>query len=189
MRFVSTSYRPSNLRATMESAGVKFASEIERNVSSSPVAYFEVLITSSLLLSLTSNKKDPLLHDVMFEWRHILYDLRQDNEYGELRRFGLERLKRKYRQEDPFEPYLPFAKPVTEALRNLVIEHTLPGNESSPWLDAWHRCVEYNPATALTVPFKDLSDRKAVKAFARSADLSSKGNCRMIIVPANPGRI
>jgi len=174
VRFVSASYRHSNLRATMESAGVKFASEIERNVSSLPIAYSEVL-TPFLLLGLTSNRKEPFLHEVMFEWRHILRDLRQDIEYGESRRIALERLKHKYRHgEEPFEPYLPLVKAATEALRNLVIEHTLPGNQSSPWLVAWSRCVDYDPTTALKVPFKDARDRKAVNAFARAADAAIK---------------
>jgi hypothetical protein len=174
IRFVSASYRHSNLRGTMESAGVKFASEVERNVSSLPIAYSEVL-TPFLLLSLTSNRKEPFLHDVMFEWRHILHDLRQDIEYGESRRIALDHLKHKYRHGgDPFESYLPLGKAATDALRNLVIEHTLPGNQSSPWLATWSRCVDYDPTTALAVPFKDVRDQKALSAFARAADSAIK---------------
>ncbi len=172
--FISESYRPSGLRDTLESAGVKFSGGIERNISSLSVAYSEIL-TPLLLLSLTSSRKDPFLHEIMFEWRRIFHDLQRENAYGELRRIGLERLKQRYRHgEDPFEPYLPLVKPATEALRNLVIEHTLPGNQSSPWLAAWQRCVEYNPATALAVPFKEIRDRKAVSAFARAADAAIK---------------
>jgi hypothetical protein len=172
--FLAENYRPSSLRATLESAGVKFASEIERNVSSLPIAYSEVL-TPLLLLSLTSSRKEPFLHEMMFEWRHILHDLRRDIEYGESRRVALDRLKRKYPHgEDPFEPYLPLVKPATDALRNLVIEHTLPGDQSSPWLSAWSRCVDYDPTTALAVAFKDVRDRKAVNAFARAADAAIK---------------
>jgi hypothetical protein len=172
--FLAAGYRPSGLHATMESAGVKFTAEIERNVSSLSHAYSEML-TPLLLLSLTSNRKDPFLHEVMFEWRYVFHDLKRDIEYGESRRIGLERLKEKYRhRDDPFEPYLPLANAATEALRNLVIEHELPGNQSSPWLAAWQRGVEYNPATASAVPFKDIRDPNVIRAFARAADAAIK---------------
>jgi len=147
---------------------------LERSNASWPFAYSEML-TPLLLLGLGEGRKGPFLHDLFFEWRHIIHDLRRESEYGELRRVALERLKQKYsHREDPFEPYRPLVKPVTEELRNLVIEHELPGNQSSPWLDAWQRYVEYNPATALTVVFKDVRDRKGIKAFARDADCAVK---------------
>jgi hypothetical protein len=172
--FLSEGYRPSRLRETLEGTGVRFGSEIERSTAPWPIVYSEML-TPLVLLSLTEGGKGPFFHEFIFEWRHIIHDLRRESEYGELRRTALERLKQKYRHgEDPFEPYLPLVKPVTEALRNLVIEHELPGSQSSPWLDAWQRCIEYNPAAALSVPFKGIPDRERIKAFARDADSAIK---------------
>ena len=172
--FISEAYRPSRLRSALEMAGVKFASELERSTSSWPSGYFEML-TPLLLLGLFEGRKGPFFHELFFEWRHIVRDLHREREYGDLRRVALERLRKKYAdEEDPFEPYMPLDKPATEVLRKLVIDHELPGNQPSPWLAAWQRCVEYNPASALTVPFKDASDQEAISAFARAADSAIK---------------
>jgi hypothetical protein len=174
-RFIAEGYRPSLLRATLESAGVRFVNARERSISEWPLAYSEML-TPLLLLSLTSKGGEPFFHDFMFEWRHILHDFWRQAEYGESRRVALERLIRKYRheEEDPFKSYLPLGKPATEELRNLVIEHTLPGNQTSPWLTAWKQCVEYDSTTALPVPLKDLKDWQVLSGFARGADSAIK---------------
>ncbi len=70
--------------------------------------------------------------------------------------------------------YLALGNPVSDILRNLVIEHTLQGNQFSPWLSTSRHCVEFNSATALKVPLKDLKDREDLAAFARGADCAIK---------------
>ena len=173
-RFIAEGYLPSLLRATLESAGVRFVNARGRSVSEWPLAYSEML-TPLLLLSLTSKGGEPFFHEFMFEWRHMLRDVWRQVEYGESRRVALDCLIRKYRPgEDPFESYLPLAKPATEELRRLVIEHMLPGNQPSPWLTAWQQFVEYNSSTGLSVPFKDINDLSAVTGFARGADSAIK---------------
>ena len=175
-RFLVRSYRPSMLRHTLEASGVRFAGDLAITPGFSlPGSYVEVL-TPLLFLGLSlGGSRGPFIEHFFFEWRHILHDLRYEVENGESRRIGLETLVRKYAQsEDPFEQYLPLRTPASEVLRNLVIEHTLPGNQSSPWLSTWRRCVEFNPATAINVPVKNLQDRESVSAFARDADCAIK---------------
>jgi hypothetical protein len=175
-RFLVTSYKPSPLRQTLEASGMRFA----QNLTSSPGlpwanSSLEVL-TPLLFLGMSfGDLHDPFIENFFFEWRHILHDLRYEVENGESRRIALERLVRKYSQgEDPFSLYLPLGKPASDALRNLVLEHTLEGGHNSPWLSTWRRCVEFNSATALTVPLKNLKDRDNVDAFARGADCAIK---------------
>jgi hypothetical protein len=175
-RFLVKSYRPSLLRQTLEASGIRFAQELTPTPGlSSAASYLEVL-TPMLFLGLSfGGSRGPFIEHFFFEWRHILHDLRYEVENGEARRIGLERLMRKYSQsEDPFVPYLPLGKPASEALRNLVLEHTLEGGQNSPWLSTWRRCVEFNSATALKVPLKNLKDRENVAAFARGADCAIK---------------
>lgn len=175
-QFLVRSYRPSQLRYTLEALGIRFAQEMAPTPSLSWAgSYFEIL-TPLLFLGLSlGGPRGPFLEEFFFEWRHVIHDLRYEVEHGETRRIGLERLVRKYSQsEDPFGPYLPLAKPASEALRNLVLEHTLEGGQTSPWLATWRRCVEFNSSTSVKVPLKNLKDRENVAAFARGADCAIK---------------
>jgi hypothetical protein len=177
--FAVQGHRPSQLRNSMDVAGVKFPHQSERTDRLRPAAVYSELLWPLLLMTMSTSKfREPFVHELMFELRHVLHDVKEEIEYGELRRVALERLRQKYsHSKELFEPYLPLRKPATEDLRNLIIEHTLPGyggRQNSPWLAAWKRCVEYNPATALKVSFKDVRDRKAADGFARSADSAIK---------------
>jgi hypothetical protein len=176
-QFLVKSYRPSLLRQTLEASGVRFAGEAAPTPGFSWAGSYLEVLTPLLFLGLSlGGSRSPFIEHFFFEeWRHILHDLRSEAENGEARRVGLERLVRKYSMsEDPFEPYLPLRKPASEALRNFVIEHTLQGNQPSPWLSTWRRCIEFNSATTLKVPLKKLEDRENVSAFARGADCAIK---------------
>ncbi len=107
--FISVGCRPSRLRSTLENAGVKFGSEIERSSPSGPCAYSEML-TPLLLLGLFEGGEGSFSRELFFEWRHVIRDLRRESEYGELRRVALEHLSKKYGPgEEPFEPYMAVA--------------------------------------------------------------------------------
>lgn len=175
-QFLVKSYRPSLLRQTLEASGVRFAGEAAPTTGFSGAGSYLEVLTPLLFLGLSlGGSRGPFIEHFFFEWRHILHDLRYEVENGEARRIGLERLVRKYSQgEDPFEPYRALGKPASDILRNLVIEHTLQGNQFSPWLSTWRRCTEFNSATALKVPVKDLKDRENLAAFARGADCAIK---------------
>lgn len=175
-QFLVKSYRPSLLRQTLEASGVRFAGEAAATPGFSWAGSYLEVLTPLLFLGLSlGGSRGPFIEHFYFEWRHILHDLRYEVENAEARRVGLERLVRKYPQgEDPFEPYVPLGKPASEVLRNLVIEHTLQGNQFSPWLSTWRRCTEFNSATALKVLLKNLKDRQNVAAFARGADCAIK---------------
>jgi hypothetical protein len=173
-QFLLKSYRPSPLRQTLEASGVRFAGEAAPTTAfSGSGSYLEVL-TPLLFLGLSLGRLEGY-KDFFFVWHNILHNLLDEVKYGEARRIGLQKLARKYSQgEDPFEPYLPLGKPATEVLRNLVIEHTLQGYQSSPWLERWRDCVRFNSSTALKIPLKDLKDRENLAAFARGADCAIK---------------
>ncbi len=175
-QFLVKSYRPSLLRQTLEASGIRFAQELAQSQGFSWAGSYLEVLTPLLFIGLSlEGSRGPFVEHFFFEWRHILHDLRYEVENGEARRIGLEMLVRKYSQsEDPFGPYLPLGKPASETLRNLVIEHTLQGSQASPWLSTWRRCVEFNSATALKVPLKNLKDRENVAAFARGADCAIK---------------
>lgn len=175
-QFLVRSYRPSLLRQTLEAAGVRFVGEAAPVTGFSSAGSYLDVLTPLLFLGLSlGGLRGSFIEHFFFEWRHILHDLRYEVENAESRRIGLDRLVRKYSQrDDPFEPYLPLGKPASEALRNLVIEHTLQGNQESPWLSAWRRCVEFNSATALKVPLKDLKNGENLSAYARGADCAIK---------------
>lgn len=96
--FISVGCRPSRLRSTLENAGVKFGSEIERSSPSGPCAYSEML-TPLLLLDLFEGGEGSFSRELFFEWRHVIRDLRRESEYGELRRVALEHLSKKYGPE------------------------------------------------------------------------------------------
>jgi len=175
-QFLVESCRPSLLRQTLEASGVRFAGEAASTPGFSWAGSYLEVLTPLLFLGLSvGGSRGPFIEHFFFEWRHILHDLRYEVENREARRIGLEKLIRKYSQgEDPFEPYVALGKPASESLRNLVIEHTLQGNQFSPWLSTWRRCIEFNSATALKVPLKSLKNAENVAAFARGADCAIK---------------
>jgi hypothetical protein len=175
--FVLRDSQGSPLRISMEVAGVHFADGGGGATATRlAVAQSDPLIPLLFLGFGLAGSRGPVAEEFYFEWRHILHDLRYEAEYRESRRIALERLARKYShgEDDPFESYMPLQKPASEHLRNLVIEHTLPGNQLSPWLSTWRRCIEFNSATAVRVPVKDLTESNSVKAFARDADCAIK---------------
>lgn len=166
-------YRPSQLRISMEAGGVKFPHQTE---TARPVTVYSELLWPLVLIGAMSKFREPFFHDLGFELRHMLHEVKEEINYGELRRVALERLRRKYAEADPFEVFLPMRNPATEDLRNLVVEHTLPGygHTYSPWLATWKQCVEYNDSSSLKVIRKDISDAKVIAGFARSADCAIK---------------
>jgi hypothetical protein len=176
--FVAQAYRPSQLRISMEVAGITFPQQREADKLRLGTVYADVL-WPVLLIAMSQGKfRDPFAHELMFELRHVFHDIKQEIEVGESRRIALVRLGKKYTQgEDPFESFLPLRKPASDELRNLILEHTLPGygdQQYSPWLATWKRCVEYNSGSAVKVTPKDLSTKEAADAFARSADCAIK---------------
>lgn len=175
-QFLVKSYRPSVLRQTLEAFGVHFVGDPAATAGFSWAGSYLEVLTPLLFLSLSLGaSRGPFIEHLFFEWRHILHDLRYEVENAEARRVGLEMLMRKYSHgEDPFESYLALGEPATEALRNLVIEHTLQGNQFSPWLSTWQRCIEFDFATTLKVPLKNLNYHENVVAFARGADSAIK---------------
>lgn len=175
-QLVVMSCMPSLLRQTLEASGIRFATEPAPTSGLSRAGSYLEALTLLLLFGLSAGgSRSTFAENWFFEWRHILHELRYDLRFEEARRISLERLVRKYSEgEDPFEPYLPLGKPASDVLRNLVIEHTLEGDQFSPWLSTWRRCVEFDSTTALTVPLKDLRDRQNVAAFARGADCAIK---------------
>ncbi len=175
-QFLVRSYAPSPLRQTLEASGVRFVGDASQKQGFPAAGLYMEAISPLLFLGLSLGRaEDPFTEHFFFEWRHILQDMRYEIENGEARRIALERLVRRYSErEDPFEPYLALGRPATEQLRNLVIEHTLPGNQFSPWLSTWRRCVEFNSATALKVPHRDFDHGENLSAFARGADCAIK---------------
>lgn len=175
-QFLVKSYRPSLLRQTLEASGIRFTQEQTPLPGLSWASSYLEVLTPLLFLGLSfGGSRGPFTEHFFFEWRHILHDLRYEVENGEARRIGLERLVRKYSQsEDPFAPYLPLSKPASEALRNLVLEHTLEGGRNSPWLSTWRHCVEFNSDADVKVPLKNLKEPENVAAFARGADCAIK---------------
>jgi hypothetical protein len=173
--FAVQPYRPSQLRTSMEAAGVTFLTD--RSRSGAAPAYPDLMWPLLVAASGFSKSGDPFAHELMFEFRDALHDVNEETRFGDLRRVALERLRQKYLHiDDPFEPYMPLRKPASEELRNLIIANTLPGygEQRSPWLAAWKRCVEYNPSSALKVPAKGKRGDWSAKGFARSADSAIK---------------
>jgi len=169
--------RPSQLRMAMETAGLTFPHQPADQTRSASIVS-ELLWPLLLVAASQSKFRGPFAHEFMFEMRHMLHDMKEETENGESRRIALERLGKKYAQgNDPFEAYLPLHKPASDELRNLILEHTLPGYgrlQHSPWLAAWKRCVEYDSSSAITARPKDRSAEKIANAFARSADCAIK---------------
>jgi len=178
--FAVQAHRPSQLRTSMEVAGVTFPHQAEltdRSRSGAAAVYPELMWPLLMAASGSSKFGDPFAHEMMFEFRHVLHDFNEETRFGELRRVALERLRQKYLHvDDPFEQYLPLRKPASEELRNLIIANTLPGYgvQRSPWLAAWKQCVEYNPSNALKVPLKNKKGERSAQGFARSADSAIK---------------
>jgi hypothetical protein len=169
--------RPSQLRMAMETAGLTFPHQPADQTRSASIVS-ELLWPLLLVAASQSKFRGPFAHEFMFEMRHMLHDMKEETENGESRRTALERLRKKYAPgEDPFEFYLPLHKPASDELRNLILEHTLPGyghQQHSPWLATWKRCVEYDPTSTITVRPKDFTTEKSANAFARSADCAIK---------------
>jgi len=65
---------------------------------------------------------------------------------------ALERLKRKYGEEDPFTLYSVGKSAPTLELLDLIREHKLPDGSVSPWLSAWEETLESPPRTYNELP-------------------------------------
>lgn len=168
--------RPSQLRMAMESAGITFPHQPADNDARSTSIVSE-LLWPLLLVALGNSKfREPFAHELMFEVRHVLHEVKEETAHGDSRRIALERLGKKYAQSDPFERYLPLQQPADEPLRNLILEHTLPayGRTFSPWLATWKQCIEYDTSKWRKVAPKDMHDEKVIEGFARSADCAIK---------------
>ena len=169
------SYRPSQLRMSLQAAGVTFPHHPEADVGR-PAALYSELLSPLIFLAASQGKfRGPFFHEFAFEMRHVVHDVKEEIAYGESRRIALERLRRKYADTDPFERYQPLRMPADEELRNLILEHTVPGygRTFSPWLATWKACVEYDSSKSQVVP-ANLRDDEGIVGFTRSADCAIK---------------
>lgn len=89
---------------------------------------------------------------------------------------ALDALRAKYGTKSPFDDYLPGRKIATSELRTLMQEHTLPGNDPSPWLAAWKRSLgdplnlnSYSPL----FPPRELEGEE-IESAARAVDSTLK---------------
>jgi hypothetical protein len=172
--FAVQAYRPPQLRLTMEVAGVKFLGQAETTSAFGAAGVLSELWPVLFATMSQLKYREPFAHDLMLEMREVLHDTRLEIEYGESRRVALERLRRKYADADPFERYLPLRSAADEKLRNLILEHTLPGygrhHPQSPWLSTWAQGIEYDSLTTETVAPANVDDEEVITGFARWAD-------------------
>lgn len=166
--------RPSRLRARMESSGIRLRIPTTENWYHS---ISEVFVPLAVAMFASSKDYGPDLHFFWHELRHVFYDVHRESRYGPLRDTALEHLRSiQGSGPDPFSSYLPLRKPASEELRTLVIQHRLPGDENSPWLQSWLGCLDTSPTSGVTSTRMKPNDPEFIRALARSADSNIKHN-------------
>ncbi len=171
------SQRPSNLRLSMQASGVQFKTE---GISSQHSGLgLDDAVVPLMLAAIASSGGD--LRSLRYFDRyaeHYFHDVLREAHYRPLREAAMRRLYEKYHASEPFDAYRPLKKPASEQLKDLIAEHTLPGNEPSPWLSVWQDCLAPEPSSWSKFSEGDVTDFNTIAAFAASADSTIKKGLR-----------
>jgi hypothetical protein len=170
-------YRPSMLRLSLEASGIRFKDDLRGAHSSSGINEVLAPLMVAALASYGGGGKHWPFRHFGEVFRHYLYDAMREMHYAPLRQAALRNLDKKYRPGgDPFSRFRPLKEPASEQLRDLVLEHALPGGLKSPSLEAWLSCLSPEPHSHTKLPGKDVENLETIRAFASSADSTIKRN-------------
>ena len=68
---------------------------------------------------------------------------------------GINVLRERYRDHDPFQAYYPLRKAASEALLDLIAENTLAVGIASPWMSQWRAAIDRTPSKEITLKQPD----------------------------------
>lgn len=170
IRVIFQTYQPSPLQLSLEQSGVSFKDQVTRRPTLNQGASTDPLLLmlfAALIPGQSSRYYSEHIEYLIRDWFRTL-------RYTPEVQLALERLRKKYNLDNPFDEYQPMARAASEELRKLIKENKLPDGQNSPWLKTWEISLEKEPSSYQPLKPRRLEDARVIQSFALSADSTIK---------------
>ncbi|HJR08569.1 MAG TPA: hypothetical protein VJ842_15020 [Pyrinomonadaceae bacterium] len=164
-------YRPSPLQLSLEQSGVNFKEHIARKPILNQGALSDPLLLL-LFAAIIPGRYSGYEHSRHIEY--LIHELFRVLRYKPEVQLVLERLRKKYDLDNPFDEYQPMVRAASKELRQLIKENELPDGDASPWLKIWKNSLEEEPSSLEALRPRRLDDAGVIQSFAHSADSTIK---------------